>query len=617
MSLRVAVDFGTSSTCVVASIYGREPQVVMIDGHPLLPSSVFCAEDGTLFVGLEAERQAAVDPSRYEPNPKRRIDEGELLLGTSVVSVLDAVRAVLERAIAEARRVGGGVEVDVLVLTHPADWGVMRTRVLRQAAAGLAKEIALVPEPVAAALFHAATFTPTGSERTVEYSSATGDVLAVLDMGGGTVDVSVVRKENSAGSQAGYRVLATKGDPSFGGADIDQALLELVGAQVADADPEAWRALMEARTLPDRRRRRVLRQDVRGAKETLSRHAYTDVPMPPPFADAHVTREDLERLIAGPLGRAVAMTSVAIEEAGLRPKQLTGIFLVGGSSRIPMVARLVHERLGIVPITLDQPETVVARGAMRTALPRPRPGTPKPAAQPQSSGPRRPPTPSSGIPGGHTPPGVVRPAPAPSGFAPGYRPVGQPATALAAPDRPGRNTKKLLGIGGVLVLVAAAVVGTILLLNQQSTPGSDGPKQISAFGYRFSYPADWKQSDTVQQDKQVAIRPADALDGPDFVSVQRFDLGYDFEDERERFLTELQTRLDESGRDITKFNPDDKFAGRDVITYIETGEGTATVWLVIAKDERQLSIGCQWAGDGRERVEKTCEQVVRTVQITG
>src|SRR5690606_9042300 len=127
MSLRVAVDFGTSSTCVVASLYGREPQVVMIDGHPLLPSSVYCAEDGTLFVGREAERQAAVDPSRYEPNPKRRIDEGELLLGTTVVPVLDAIRAVLERAISEARRLAGGAEVDLLVLTHPADWGVIRT----------------------------------------------------------------------------------------------------------------------------------------------------------------------------------------------------------------------------------------------------------------------------------------------------------------------------------------------------------------------------------------------------------------------------------------------------------------------------------------------------------
>jgi len=98
MALRVAVDFGTSSTCIAVSVNGRVPEVVAIDGRPVMSSAVYSATDGTLFVGLEAERQAAVDPSRFEPNPKRRIDEPELLLGNSVVAVRDVVRAVLTRA---------------------------------------------------------------------------------------------------------------------------------------------------------------------------------------------------------------------------------------------------------------------------------------------------------------------------------------------------------------------------------------------------------------------------------------------------------------------------------------------------------------------------------------
>ena len=104
MTVRVAVDFGTSSTCVVASVNAREPQVVVIDGQPLMSSAVYAAPDGTLFVGQEAERQAAVDPSRYEPHPKRRIDEGELLLGDSVLLVTDVIHAVLGR---QSRRRGG------------------------------------------------------------------------------------------------------------------------------------------------------------------------------------------------------------------------------------------------------------------------------------------------------------------------------------------------------------------------------------------------------------------------------------------------------------------------------------------------------------------------------
>ncbi|WP_033291214.1 type VII secretion-associated protein [Amycolatopsis jejuensis] len=377
MTVRVAVDFGTSSTCVVASVNGREPQVVVVDGQPLMSSAVYAAADGTLFVGQEAERQAAVDPSRYEPNPKRRIDEGELLLGEAVLRVTDVVHAVLERAVTEARHIAGDAEVDLLVLTHPADWGAIRTRLLRQAAGRLAREVALVPEPVAAAVYHAATFAPvaTPDGRTVEFSGSPGDALAVLDLGGGTVDVSVVRRSPEAARAArvpgsppqrgGFQVLATRGDPSFGGADIDQALLDHVGSLVSGTDPEAWQQLVEGRELADRRRRRVLRQDVRGAKETLSRHVYTDVPLPPPFADAHVTREDLERLIGTPLGRVVELTVAAITDAGLRPRQLTAIFLVGGSSRIPMISRLVHERTSVVPTSLDQPETVVARGALR------------------------------------------------------------------------------------------------------------------------------------------------------------------------------------------------------------------------------------------------------------
>src|SRR5882724_2689377 len=281
MALRVAVDFGTSSTCIAVSVNGRAPEVVAIDGRPVMSSAVYAATDGTLFVGMEAERQAAVDPSRFEPNPKRRIDEPELLLGNSVVAVRDVVRAVLTRAVEEARRFAGGAAVGQLVLTHPADWGGIRARVLRQAGNGLAERIFLVPEPAAAAVFHANT------------NNSDAETLAVLDLGGGTVDVSVVRRVTKPGPGQGFHVLATKGDPSFGGADVDQVLMQHIGQVVSGTDPEAWRALMEGRELADRRRRRVVSQDVQGAKETLSRHTYTDVPMPPPFADAHVTRSDL------------------------------------------------------------------------------------------------------------------------------------------------------------------------------------------------------------------------------------------------------------------------------------------------------------------------------------
>src|SRR5699024_12810706 len=129
------------------STQGREPELVAFDGSPLWSSAVYAAQDGTLFVGQEADRQAAVDPSRYEPHPKRRIDEGELLLGDSLWPVRDVVRGVLQRAVNEARKLAGGAAAGQLVLTHGADWGAVRTRLLRHAAAGLARGVAVGPEP--------------------------------------------------------------------------------------------------------------------------------------------------------------------------------------------------------------------------------------------------------------------------------------------------------------------------------------------------------------------------------------------------------------------------------------------------------------------------------------
>ncbi|MEV6645185.1 type VII secretion-associated protein [Amycolatopsis sp. NPDC051371] len=665
MTVRVAVDFGTSSTCVVASVNGRDPQVVVIDGQPLMSSAVFAAADGTLFVGQEAERQAAVDPSRYEPNPKRRIDEGDLLLGDSVLRVTDVVHAVLGRAVAEARRLAGEAEVDLLVLTHPADWGAIRTRLLRQAAGGLAREVALVPEPVAAAVYHAATFAPQDvtNDRTVEFSGRPGDALAVLDLGGGTIDVSVVRRlppdtaRDRAGrpQRGGFQVLATRGDPAFGGADIDQALLEHVGALVAGADQDAWRQLVEGRELVDRRRRRVLRQDVRGAKETLSRHAYTDVPMPPPFADAHVTREDLERLITAPLGRAVELTVAAIGDAGLRPKQLTAIFLVGGSSRIPMISRLVHERTGVVPTSLDQPETVVARGALRAVLVDPDRtgalpgeamarlgavpgGALNPAAQrtevvrpgdvaPRPAPPRTPVPPANGFPNRAGPPPspphgqpVARPPwTPPAGQAtPSGPPGNRPGGATASPEKkPGRG--KLWGIVAGAVVVVAALVVTGIFVFADSGGQAETGRTLSQYDFKFVSPEDWVQTDDRVAQRQVVIHPQESRDGNDLLVAQEFVMDYDATADPQKLADELKVGADRDPEHYSAFNPALSYAGKTVIGYHEIKKDRPDLqvdWYVVAKGRIRVHVGCQYAtAQLRDRVAAACTQAVRTVEI--
>ncbi|MFS8101550.1 type VII secretion-associated protein [Lentzea alba] len=604
MSLHVAVDFGTSSTCVAVSAHGREPQVVVFDGQPLVPSAVFAAADGTLFVGQEAERQAAVDPARYEPHPKRRVDEGELLLGSSVLPVVDVVRAVLTRAVGEARRVGGGAPVDLLVLTHPADWGTVRTRVLIQAARGLGRELVLVPEPVAAAVFHSAS-----------HSIPDGASLAVLDLGGGTVDASVVTRTGKS-----FRVLATKGDPTFGGADIDQALLEHVGSLVGAKDPEAWRQLVEGREMADRRKRRVLRQDVRGAKETLSRHAYTDVPMPPPFPDAHVTRSDLEQLITAPLSRAAALVGAAVRDAGLAPQQLAGVFLVGGSSRIPLVARLVHEHTRVVPTSIDQPETVVARGALRAvSLDPERTGGVAPQGALQ--------TPPKGGPGDVThnlrvtddaTRKITRRITPP--------PAAQFPMAFQSAPEPKKKSKAPLFIAlGVVVVLAAAGAGGYFWLNREKTQQQPTPpgNQVAVYDYGFTRPDGWEQTGGAAKDRQVLLQPIERKNSegksPEArIAVQEQTLEYDSGRDRVRALSELKKKYEErkeGGDQVTDFADNATFAEKSVVHYREVVEGTDVDWYIQFVGKVQVSVGCQATAAEADRVRTACEQVVRTLVI--
>ena len=350
----LSVDLGTSNTVAVLSAHGRPPRVVEVDGSATMPSAVFADSDGTLMVGRDAERRARLDPTRFEPNPKRRVDEQTLLLGDDIVPVTEALAAVLRRVFEETSRQLGGDQPDEVRLTHPAQWGPVRRNVLLSAArlAGANSGLSLVPEPVAAAA-HFASFPGKGL--------AQGQALAVYDLGAGTFDVAVVGALGP--ERSGFAVLAEDGLPDLGGLDVDQALLVHVGREVSHRDPQRWQRLLRPESTADRRTRRALQEDVRAAKEALSRHPQTEVPMPEPFTDVLVTRGELEALVRPALLRSVELVTRTLHSAGVSPSHLGGIYLVGGSSRLPLVATMITEKLGVLPTSLDQPETAVAFGA--------------------------------------------------------------------------------------------------------------------------------------------------------------------------------------------------------------------------------------------------------------
>jgi len=280
--VRLAVDLGTCHTVAVVQRAGQPPRPLLFDGSPLLASGVFAARDGVLHTGRDAERLSLVEPARFEPHPKRRVDDGEVLLGDAAVPTPALLGAVLRRVAHEAWQAGVDAS-DATVLTYPADWGQQRRAVLKEAArlAGIGNAL-LVDEPVAAGRY---------CVDVLNQQVPPGRSLVIFDFGGGTLDLAVVRRE-----PAGLRVLATGGLDDLGGLDVDAALVGHLGQLIGVRDADLWRRLSSPKDTVDLRERGTFWTEVRGAKEMLSRGTSAPVQLPRTADALHVTREELERV---------------------------------------------------------------------------------------------------------------------------------------------------------------------------------------------------------------------------------------------------------------------------------------------------------------------------------
>jgi molecular chaperone DnaK (HSP70) len=489
----LGIDFGTSNTVGMLRLPDGRLEPLLFDGSPLLPSAVYLDPEGRMLIGRDAHRHARIDPSRFEPNPKRRIDDGSIYLGDRELPVAAVFGQVLGHVATEARRQLGGPPQEVR-LTHPARWAERRRGVLVEAAriAGLGTP-KLVAEPVGAASYFTAV---------LRTQVPVGHSLAIYDLGGGTFDATVVRR-----TPTGFDVLAEEGLPDVGGLDLDHAVVEHLGATFRASHGEQWQRLINPTEAGDRRARRMLYDDVRGAKEMLSRTTSADLHLPALEVDAHLTREEFETLVRPYLERTVECLRRVIADAKVEQKELLGVFLVGGSSRIPLAARLIHTTLGIAPTTLEQPETVVVEGVLclggpsagnprvPTSVPpaggpRPPAGPHPPNLAPPSSGPRPPagpfppnpargPVPPTGprtppqMPGPQYPPGrpPVRsapsrppgPMPAPARSA-GFGPTGPgPMAPAANPPRPWYAQPAVIVTGVVVAVVLVLCLGLLLV----------------------------------------------------------------------------------------------------------------------------------------------------------
>lgn len=351
----MGVDFGTSNTVAMLGWPDGRARPVLFDGAPILPSAIFADQSGELLVGRDAVVAALSYPERFEPYPKRRIDDGMLLLGDVATPIGDAIAAVLRRVVVETQRVAGQWPSQV-ALTYPAAWGARRRSSLLEGAAraGITNP-QLIPEPLAAA-HHFATLL--GGRLPVD-----GHLL-VYDFGAGTFDASVVRR-----TPEGFSVLASEGLADTGGLDIDAAVVAHLGAVYGGRYSDAWQRLLQPSSPADRRHSRQLWDGVRAAKELLSRTSSAVVHLPLLEQDAPITREQLDELARPIVDRTVTAARGALLDAGADLRQLAGVVLVGGASRMPIVATQLHRVLGIAATVLEQPELVVAEGSLLAAAP--------------------------------------------------------------------------------------------------------------------------------------------------------------------------------------------------------------------------------------------------------
>ncbi|WP_170297345.1 Hsp70 family protein [Georgenia thermotolerans] len=356
MAYVVGIDIGTSFVAAAITRLGgaghEAPQLLHLGTRSTAaPSVIYLGEDGQLLVGEAAERRGLTDPHRVVRESKRRVgDPVPLVVGDQLVAPQD-VFAALARWVVDRATEQEGEAPERVVVAHPAGWGGYKTGLLREALAGVGLgDAALISEPEAAALHYA------GFERV-----DVGSTIAVYDLGGGTFDVAVLRKA----AADTFDVLGTpEGLERLGGADFDEAVFRHVttsldGALAAldTADPAVLLACSR------------LRRECTEAKEALSGDSETTVPvlLPGVHTQVRLVRAEFEGLIEGPVRESVETLRHALSVAEVDPGELSAVLLVGGSSRVPLVAELVSAELGR-PVAVDaDPKASICLGAALAA----------------------------------------------------------------------------------------------------------------------------------------------------------------------------------------------------------------------------------------------------------
>jgi molecular chaperone DnaK len=341
----VGIDLGTTNS-EVAVIQDGQPHVLEEEGDPILPSFVGLSEDGRLLVGKAARNQWVLAPERTLKSIKRKMGQDiKVQLGDQEFRPQE-VSAMILRKLRDRATQQLGREVRKAVITVPAYFNDAQRQATREAGelAGL-EVVRILNEPTAASL----TYDP--NQRDLRR-------MLVYDLGGGTFDVSIVQAQEGV-----IEVLASHGDTQLGGDDFDDLLLKHVCDRFEQEHGVDLRQNLAARA-------RVLKA-VEAAKRHLSYHPFVRIEEEfiaekdgqALHLNLEISREDYEAMIRPLLGRTMDCVQRALDDSRLTGSAIDKVVLVGGSTRTPLVGRLLEERLGQPAHQEVNPDLCVAMGA--------------------------------------------------------------------------------------------------------------------------------------------------------------------------------------------------------------------------------------------------------------
>ncbi|HJQ95131.1 MAG TPA: molecular chaperone DnaK [Acidimicrobiia bacterium] len=364
----IGIDLGTTNS-VVAVMEGGDPVVIPnAEGGRTTPSVVAFTKDGERLVGQVAKRQAVTNPQQTIFSIKRfmgrRTNEVtdevkkvpyKVVDGPNGMAVVEIqgkrytppeLSAMILQKMKQTAEDYLGYSVDKAVITVPAYFNDAQRQATKDAGriAGLDVQ-RIINEPTAAALAY-------GLDKKKE------EKVAVFDLGGGTYDISVLELAEGV-----FEVKSTNGDTHLGGDDFDQRLIDWLVAEFKrdqgidlSKDPMAIQRLKEA---------------AEKAKMELSSTTQTDINLPfitadqsgPKHLNLSLTRAKFEQLVDDLIKRTIPPMQKALKDAGLDPKQIDEVILVGGSTRIPKIQEIVKDFFGKEPNKSVNPDEVVAIGA--------------------------------------------------------------------------------------------------------------------------------------------------------------------------------------------------------------------------------------------------------------